>query len=109
MPDLDFQPGGPFQVSSLLETVPHSIVSRTLLKSPAGTVTLFAFAAGEGLSPHSAPYDALALVTKGIARITVGDRTHDVIEGSGILLPANLFHAVRAETDLGFLLVMIKG
>lgn len=86
-----------------------SIVSRQLIKSPAGNVTLFAFDEGEGLSEHSAPYDALVQVLEGEAEIVIGGTPYRVSEGKFIIMPANIPHAVKANGRFKMMLVMIRG
>lgn len=85
-----------------------SIVSRTLIDKKAGTVTLFAFAAGQGLSEHTAPFDALAWVLEGNAVITIGGEPKHVADGQAIIMPAGVPHAVRAEQPFKMALVMIR-
>jgi quercetin dioxygenase-like cupin family protein len=85
-----------------------SVVSRMLLKNGAGSVTLFAFARGEGLSEHTAPFDALVVVTDGEAEVTIAGERHAVRAGQAIRLPANIPHAVQAPVDVRLLLVMLR-
>jgi quercetin dioxygenase-like cupin family protein len=85
-----------------------SVVSRQLVKKPAGNVTLFAFAAGEGLSEHTAPFDALVIVTAGAAEITIDGRPYTVREGESLLMPAERPHALKAVEAFKMLLVMIR-
>jgi len=85
-----------------------SIVSRTLIESKAGTVTLFAFEAGQSLSEHTAPFDALVLVLDGEGEFTVGGQIHNVAAGQALLMPANIPHAVKAEKPFKMLLLMIR-
>lgn len=85
-----------------------AVVSRTLLKRPAGTVTLFAFDEAQGLSEHTAPFDALLQVLEGSAEITVSGKPLQATTGDVILLPANQPHAVRANTRFKILLTMIR-
>jgi quercetin dioxygenase-like cupin family protein len=85
-----------------------SVVSRMLLKNRAGSVTLFAFAGGEGLSEHVTPFDALIVVTDGVAEVTLAGERHAVRAGETIRLPANEPHAVHAPTDVRLLLVMLR-
>jgi quercetin dioxygenase-like cupin family protein len=85
-----------------------SVVSRQLVKRPAGSVTLFAFAAGEGLSEHTAPFDALVVVTDGRADITIGGEAFRVGAGESLLLPADVPHALHASERFQMLLVMIR-
>lgn len=85
-----------------------TVVSREIIKKPSGTVTLFAFAEGQGLSEHSAPFDALVQVIDGTAEISIGGTPHRLKEGEMIIMPAHVPHAVAALTDFTMMLVMIK-
>jgi quercetin dioxygenase-like cupin family protein len=99
---------GPVQLDELAAITPGTIVSRMLLKRPTGSVTLFAFAEGEGLSEHTAPFDALIIVTTGTADIRIDGVSYSVSSGSAIHLPANVPHAVQASTDVRLLLTMLR-
>lgn len=101
-------PPGSHNVTELIACQEGAIVSRTLLHRSAGTVTLFAFAEGEQLSEHTAPYDALFFVVEGEAEVTVAGESHHLPAGHLILLPAQVPHAVRALSDCKALLVMIR-
>lgn len=96
------------QLVDLLQYQGGSIVSRVLLKNKGGTVTLFAFDIGEGLSEHTAPFDALVLVTDGEADVDIAGKSYKVRQGETITLPANRPHAVRAATKFKMLLIMIR-
>jgi quercetin dioxygenase-like cupin family protein len=85
-----------------------AVVSRTLVKKSAGTATVFAFDAGQELSEHTAPYDALVVVLDGQARFRIGSQRHDVCAGGVLLLPAGEPHAVVATERFKMLLVMIR-
>ncbi len=85
-----------------------AVVSRTLINQKAGTVTLFAFDAGQELSEHTAPYDALAQVIDGEARITIAGQPFELKAGDLIIMPANQPHAVYAVTPFKMLLTMIR-
>jgi quercetin dioxygenase-like cupin family protein len=85
-----------------------AVVSRTLLKRATGTVTAFAFDQGQGLSEHTAPFDALAHVLEGEAEIAIAGRSHHLSAGEMILMPANQPHALTARTPFKMLLVMIR-
>jgi quercetin dioxygenase-like cupin family protein len=98
----------PANLADLVDYQDGSIVSRALVKDKAGTVTAFAFAAGEGLSEHTTPYDALVSVVDGRAEIVIGGAAHTVASGQIIRLPANVPHAVQAEVPFKMLLVMIR-
>jgi quercetin dioxygenase-like cupin family protein len=95
-------------LAELVQYQPGSIVSRTLIGKPSGTITLFAFAGGEELSEHTTPYDALLVILDGRARITIGDKTLDLLVGEATILPANVPHAVTAVADFKMMLTMIR-
>jgi len=84
-----------------------SVVSRMLAFTNAGTVTLFAFSEGEGLSEHTAPFDAILYVMDGDARIVIDGTVHLMTAGELIIMPANIPHAVYARTDFKMMLIMI--
>jgi len=94
--------------SALVAYQPGTVISRTLVRKPAGTVTAFAFDKGEGLSEHTAPFDALALNLDGEADISVSGTPHRLGAGQLLKLPAGQPHAVKAITPFKMLLIMIK-
>lgn len=99
------------QVSRVVDLVSYqtsAIVSRIVLKRDTGNVTLFAFDAGQELSEHTAPYDALVQVVEGDAAITVAGRPYRVGAGEMILMPAHQPHALKAESRFKMLLTMIR-
>jgi quercetin dioxygenase-like cupin family protein len=100
--------GKVLSLKALTDYQPDSIVSRTIVDKPSGTLTLFAFDRGQGLSEHTAPYDALVIVLDGEAEVTVAGRARPVKEGEVILLPADIPHAIRAAGRFKMMLVMIK-
>ncbi len=91
-----------------IEYQSDSIVSQTLLKDETGTVTLFAFDRGQGLSEHTAPFDATVYVLDGEAEISIDGTPITVTAGQDIVMPANHPHALQAELRFKMLLVMIK-
>jgi quercetin dioxygenase-like cupin family protein len=95
-------------LAELVDYQAGAVVSRTLIKKPTGTVTLFAFDAGEGLSEHSTPHDALVLGLEGRLDVTVGGEPHEVDAGDALMLPANVPHALRALTPTKMLLTMLR-
>jgi quercetin dioxygenase-like cupin family protein len=97
------------ELEALLQYQDGSIVSRVLLKNKGGTVTLFAFDEGEGLSEHTAPFDALVFVLVGAVDIQIDGESFAVRQGETIILPANRPHAVKATTRFKMLLIMIRG
>ena len=111
MNDQDQNVVKPAEVKQLIELLQYqdaSIVSRVLLKNKGGTVTLFAFDLGEGLSEHTAPFDALVVVTDGAADIEIAGESFRVKQGETIILPANRPHAVKAAIRFKMLLIMIR-
>jgi quercetin dioxygenase-like cupin family protein len=99
------------QAAKLIDLIAYqtgSVVSRTIIDKPAGTVTLFAFDQDQGLSEHSAPFDALVYLVDGEADITIAGVVHRVKSGQMIILPANVPHALKAVAGFKMLLTMIK-
>ena len=96
------------KLTELIEYHQDSVVSKTIIKKEAGTVTLFAFSEGEGLSEHTAPYDAMVYAVDGEAEITVSGRSNVLRQGEMIIFPANKPHAVKAWKRFKMLLIMIK-
>jgi len=101
-------PGQKGTVTSLVSYQPGSVVSRAIISDKAGTVTLFAFDEGEGLSEHTAPYDALLHLLEGEAEVTVSGKISRLGQGDVIVLPAGKPHAVRASKRFKMLLTMIR-
>lgn len=97
-----------FQLADMVNYQEGAVVSRTLINQKMGTVTLFAFDAGQELSEHTTPYDALVQVLDGEARITIAGRPFDLKTGEMIIMPANQPHAVSAPTKFKMLLTMIR-
>ncbi len=85
-----------------------AVVSRTIVNQKTGTVTLFAFDAGEALSEHTAPYDALAQALDGEAEITIAGQPFHLNAGEMIIMPANQPHAVKALKNFKMMLTMIR-
>ena len=95
-------------LAELVDYADDSIVSKTILNKPAGTITLFAFDAGQKLSEHTAPYDAVVQVLDGHATITIDGRQNDVSTGRIIIMPGSVPHAVAAPAKFKMLLTMIR-
>jgi len=85
-----------------------AVVSSTIIKKEAGTVTLFSFDKGQGLSEHTAPFDALIYIIEGRAKIYIAKKPRQVKKGEMIILPAHKPHAVKAVSKFKMMLVMIK-
>ena len=99
----------PLCLNQLLDYQEGSIVSREILGNEAGTITVFAFDRGQGLSEHTAPFDAVVQILEGEAEITIGNKKVKTRSGDTIIMPANVPHALQANTRFKMLLVMIKG
>jgi len=95
-------------LAALVQVQEGSVVSKEVLKKKTGTVTLFAFGEGQGLSEHSTPHDALVHVLDGIVEIHIGGTPHRVSGGEALLLPAHIPHALSAVTAFKMLLIMIR-
>lgn len=95
-------------MSELLGYQTGSVVSRTIIKKPTGTVTLFAFDEGEGLSEHTAPFDALAYILDGQAEITISGNLVVAKAGEMVIMPADQPHSLRAVARFKMALIMIR-
>ncbi|MGC9320494.1 MAG: cupin domain-containing protein [Armatimonadota bacterium] len=100
--------GKTVDMAGLVECQDGAVVSRTIIERETGTVTLFAFAEGQGLSEHTTPYDAMVYVLDGSAQITIATETHTVAAGQMLIMPADVPHALHADEAFKMLLVMIK-
>ncbi len=99
------------QVANLADLIGYqqgSVVSRTIVDKETGTVTLFAFDKGQGLSEHKAPFDALVYVLDGEAEVVISGKALRAKEGEMVIMPANEPHALRAVEQFKMLLVMIR-
>ena len=85
-----------------------AVVSKTILQKPTGTVTLFAFDAGQKLSEHSAPYDAVVQVIDGSGEFVIGGKSVTVCAGQLVIMPGNVPHSVNAHAKFKMLLTMIR-
>ena len=95
-------------LTNLINYQDDAVVSRTIIDKPTGTVTLFAFDQNQGLSEHTAPYDALVQILEGEAEITISGNTIKLKQGEATIMPANKPHALTAKTKLKMLLTMIR-
>lgn len=96
-------------LKQMLQYQDKAVVSRMLAKNVGGSVTLFAFDGGEGLSEHTAPFDALVIGVEGSADLQVGGAGYRLAEGDTLLMPANVPHAVSPTGRFKMLLVMLRG
>ena len=104
----EIQPAEALNLIDQIEYAQGSVVSRTMIDKKVGTLTLFAFDKGEGLSEHSAPFDALVQVLDGEVEITIGGTPVKAAAGQIVLMPANVPHALQSITRFKMLLTMIR-
>jgi len=109
MSDYDQYKSRALSLNELVTVSDGSVVSKMILKKKAGNLTLFAFDKGQGLSEHTAPYDALVQVLDGRAEITIGGEPHTVTRGEMVIMPAEVPHDLRAVERFKMMLVMVKG
>jgi quercetin dioxygenase-like cupin family protein len=95
-------------LSDLVKYQENAVVSSEIIKKDAGTVTVFAFDKGQGLSEHTAPFDALVNIIEGRAEVSISGKLFTVEEGEMIIMPANKPHSLKAMEKFKMLLVMIK-
>jgi quercetin dioxygenase-like cupin family protein len=96
------------KLTDLVDYQVDSVVSRTIIDKKTGTLTLFAFGKGQGLSEHTAPFDALVYLLDGEAEITISGKTLYLKEGEMVIMPANEPHALKAIKNFKMILVMIR-
>nr|WP_286708755.1 cupin domain-containing protein [Methanothermobacter sp. EMTCatA1] len=100
--------GKVMKISDLIDYQDGSVVSREIIRKETGTVTLFAFDRGQGLSEHTAPFDAMVQVIDGEAEVTISGEKHRLVAGEMIIMPAEKPHAVMAVKPFKMLLTMIR-
>ena len=100
--------GKPVQLAEHIGYADKAIVSKTILDKKTGTLTLFAFDAGQGLSEHTSPYDATVQILDGTAKLMIGREEVIARAGELVVMPANIPHDVRAEERFKMLLIMIR-
>ena len=108
MSDMNNLAGTVLNIKDLVSYQTGSVVSRTLIDKSVGTVTVFAFDHGQGLSEHTAPFDAFVQIIDGTADITIDGYLHTVKEGEMIIMPANRPHSLKANPQFKMLLTMIR-
>ena len=95
-------------MKSLVDYQSGSVVSKELVRGEAGTVTLFAFDQGQGLSEHTAPFDALVYIVDGEVEVTISGKAVQLKNGEMVIMPANKPHALKATKRFKMLLTMIR-
>lgn len=97
-----------YKFADLVGYQPGSVVSREIIQKPSGTITVFAFDEGQGLSEHKAPFDALVYILDGRAEVTIDGKKFEVAQGEMIVLPINVVHALKAIEKFKMALIMIR-
>lgn len=97
-----------YKIDTLIDYQEKSVVSKEIIKKETGTVTIFAFDKGEGLSEHTAPFDAMVQVLDGTLELTIDGKLHVLNKGDMIIMPANIPHALHAAERFKMILSMIK-
>lgn len=97
-----------YNLAGLAEYSPGAIVSKEIIAKPTGTMTVFAFDAGQGLSEHTAPFDAVVHVIDGQAEVTIAGTAHEVKQGEMIILPVDVTHSLKAVEKFKMALIMIR-
>jgi quercetin dioxygenase-like cupin family protein len=100
--------GKAVEMSGLVSYHSGSVISRTLVDRKMGTITLFSFDAGQGLSEHTVPFDAFVQIVDGVADVTIDGKIHRVSTGEFIIMPANIPHSLKAVEKFKMMLVMIR-
>lgn len=103
-----FPPSKILSFNDLVEYSQDGVISKQVIKAQTGNVTLFSFDLGQGLSEHSAPFDALVQIIEGNARITIGGEPFELIANQSIIMPANIPHALYAVSAFKMILTMIR-
>lgn len=100
--------GTPLNMYSLINYSDNAIISKQILKNTAGNITLFSFDKGQGLSEHTAPFDAFIQIIEGTVEVRIGGKPQILKQGDSIIMPANITHALQAIEKFKMLLTMIK-
>jgi quercetin dioxygenase-like cupin family protein len=108
MESKEFDKSKVFKFNESIEYTESSVVSKHIIKKETGNVSLFSFDKGEGLSEHSAPFDALVQIIDGTAEIRIGGKPYEMRAGECIVMPANIPHGLKALEKFKMVLTMIK-
>lgn len=105
---MEFEKSSVFDLAQSIQYSESAVVSKMVIQRQTGNITLFAFDAGQGLSEHSAPFDAFVQVIQGKGRVIIDHKDYDLVAGQFIVMPATIPHAVQALEKFKMMLVMIK-
>lgn len=104
-----FKKGVILDLAEMVEYSAGGVISKQVLKNDSGNITLFSFDKGQGLSEHTAPFDAVVQILDGQAQITIGGNPILLEKGQTVIMPANISHALYAVENFKMLLTMIRG
>ena len=104
-----FSKGTILKIDEMIDYSKGGVISKQILKNAAGNITLFSFDEGQGLTEHTAPFDAMVQVLEGEVEIRIGGKPNLLKQGDTIIMPANIPHALQAVKAFKMLLTMIKG
>jgi quercetin dioxygenase-like cupin family protein len=104
-----FEPARKYNLKASIQIAEGGVVSKQFIKNQGGNITLFAFDQGQGLSEHTAPFDAIVQIVEGKAEVTIDGNRQIVAEGEMVLMPANIPHALQAVEAFKMCLIMLKG
>ena len=108
MTNNEFEKGVKFSYDESISYAAHAVVSKHVLKKDCGNISLFSFDSGEGLSEHTAPFDAVVYIIDGKAEVIIAGITHELKAGEAIIMPADIPHALKAIEQFKMLLTMIR-
>ncbi|OIP04634.1 MAG: cupin [Bacteroidetes bacterium CG2_30_32_10] len=108
MENSELEKGKKLNLEGIIDYAKGAVVSKTIIKKETGNVSLFVFDKGEGLSEHTAPFDAMVQVIDGKACIIIGGVENNLEKGESIIMPANITHALKAITPFKMILTMVK-
>lgn len=104
-----FEKGKAIDLTAMIDYADGGVVSKELIHNPGGSITLFSFDAGQGLSEHTAPFDAMIQVLDGAMELTVEGKLHNLTAGQALVIPMGASHSVNAAQRFKMLITMIKG
>jgi len=108
MENSELEKGKKLNLEGIIDYAKGAVVSKTIIKKETGNVSLFVFDKGEGLSEHTAPFDAMVQVIDEKACIIIGGVENNLEKGESIIMPANITHALKAITPFKMILTMVK-
>ncbi len=103
-----FEPAKVYKLKESISIAEGGVVSKQFIKNKGGNITFFAFDQGQGLSEHTAPFEAIVQIIEGKAEVSIDGNKHEVNEGEMVIMPANIPHALHAVEAFKMCLIMLK-